>query len=104
LSPALRTHLEASLLAEEAPDLDLAAAIASHRALAEARAAKARRERPGDPDRSRELRGRAGRAWTRVARTYDEYARALEQLEPAPMPAAERGTPGPRTERSLEHA
>lgn len=106
----LRSHLEASLLAEEAPELDLAAAIASHRALAEARVA--RRERPGDPDRSRELRGGAGWAWARVARSYDEYKRVLEQLESAAMPRGELSTlpqraersPRPRTEHPLQHA
>jgi hypothetical protein len=95
----LRSHLEASLLAEEAPDLDLAAAIASHRALA--KTPVARPERPGDPDRSRELQGRAGWAWTRVARSYDEYERALEHLESAAMPRGERSAVPRRIERTL---
>ena len=86
----LRSHLEASLLAEDALDLDLAAAITSHRALTQARVA--RHERPGDPDRSRELQGRAGWAWTRAARSHDEYQRVLEQLESA------------ATEHSLQYA
>lgn len=37
--------------------------------------------RPGDPDRSRELRNRDGWAWMRVVRRLDEYERVLERLE-----------------------
>jgi hypothetical protein len=39
------------------------------------------RVRPGDRDRSRELQGRDGWAWTRVVRHYDEYERVLERLD-----------------------
>jgi hypothetical protein len=91
----LRTHLEASLLADEAPDEDLAAAIAEHRVLADrqapapSRAPAERRAtgdrhatpRPGDPDRSGELRRRGGWRWMRIVRSLDDYERALEALE-----------------------
>jgi hypothetical protein len=99
----LRTHLEASLLDDEGPAPDLAEAMAHHRKLlaeregrhvgrrseaAEqrpARRARPRRDeaaiRPGDPDRSRELRTRHGWAWMRVFRRYDDYERALARLE-----------------------
>jgi hypothetical protein len=86
----LKSYLEASLLAEDAPDADLAAARSEHlelvrRRQAEAQA-KARPEtapRPGDPDRSAELleRERSGWAWTRLFRRYDEYERVLAHLE-----------------------
>jgi hypothetical protein len=89
----LRTHLETSLLDEEAPRGDLAAAIREHRELvsrherertaAEDRGARrfAQRRRPGDPDRSHELARQSGWAWTRLVRRYDEYQWALEQVE-----------------------
>jgi hypothetical protein len=105
----LATHLEASLLAEAAPapglgtESDLAGAIAEHRELMARRPAARQSERPGtapgsrdrdrdrdrprtrtrpgDPDRSRELGGRRGWAWTRVFRRYDDYERALERLD-----------------------
>ena len=83
----LKSHLEASLLAEDAPGSDLAAAIAAHEQLLADRAARGddrrqrrRRERPGDPDRSRELARKPGWAWTRITRSYDEYERALDSL------------------------
>lgn len=41
---------------------------------------RTRRARPGDADRSRELRGAGGWAWTRVFRRYDDYERALARL------------------------
>ncbi len=74
----LRTHLQASLLADEREDA-LPGAIAAHERLGR------NGVRPGDPDRSRELRRRGGWAWTRLFRRYDDYARALERLgEPVP--------------------
>lgn len=108
----LETHLEASLLEEETPRAELAQAIAEHRELvsrrdrqvaaaaaAERPRRRARRrprraghpgrvpgavpQRPGDPDRSRELRKRPGWAWTRVVRRYDEYEWALQQVRAA---------------------
>jgi len=80
----LTTQLEASLLDDEAPVSDLAAAIAEHEALV------ASRDRPGDPDRTPELRRRPGWAWMRVMRRYDEYERALELLELQTRRVAER--------------
>ncbi len=87
----LRTHLEASLLEEDGSAQELAAAVAEHRAFLARRGPRADQpeparantsvaERPGDPDRSRELRRRHGWAWMRVFRRYDEYERALERL------------------------
>jgi hypothetical protein len=94
----LRTHLEASLLDDEVPQGDLAAAIVEHRALVarrdqagreEMQRAAARRDerghespriRPGDRDRSKELRTHPGWSWTRLVRRYDEYQWALEQV------------------------
>ncbi len=70
----LRTHLEASLLDDEGAQNTLGAAIAEHREL------QAARGRPGDPDRSRELRHSAGWAWTRLFRRYDDYEQALQRL------------------------
>jgi hypothetical protein len=82
----LTSHLEASLLEDEGPAPDLGVAIAEHRELlAErppaARAPSSPKPRPGDPDRSRELRTRPGWAWLRVMRRYDEYERALSQIQ-----------------------
>jgi hypothetical protein len=79
----LATHLEGSLLEEEGPAPGLAGAIAEHRQLVAQRPvpASAERRRPGDRDRSGELKGRGGWAWTRVFRRYDEYERALERLD-----------------------
>jgi hypothetical protein len=93
----LKTHLETSLLDEETPATDLAMAMAEHRELVGRRRptatlpGRARRSasvakraggtKPGDPDRSRELRGRPGWAWLRVFRRYDDYKRALAHVE-----------------------
>jgi len=98
----LETHLEMSLVAASDPVPDLAVAVAEHRQLVarNERAAHrrhdldhaARRERvratraieairPGDPDRSEELRGAPGWGWMRAFRRYDEYERALARLE-----------------------
>lgn len=116
----LRTHLEASLMADDAGELDLGAALAEHQQLVSRRerTAAARRERivrreqaarreradrhepaatsgsgrvrPGDPDRSRELAPRHGWAWMRVFRRYDDYERALARLEQEQRALAER--------------
>ena len=76
----LIAHLEASLLAEDRTDL--ARAIREHRALVDGRAAlEAPAVRPGDPDRSLELRPRAGWSWLRPFRRLDEYERALARVE-----------------------
>jgi len=94
----LKTHLEASLLEEETPRAELAQAIAEHRELVSRRDQETKpaaqeprprrprrlgRERPGDPDRSRELRTRPGWAWTRIVRRYDDYEWALAQVRAA---------------------
>jgi hypothetical protein len=105
----LRSHLESSLIAEDMPDQDLAAAVAEHRELLARRrhrsgpagAASAERqdrdgsERPGDRDRSRELRSRHGWAWLRVFRRYEDYEQALERVY------AERDALDRRDEREL---
>jgi hypothetical protein len=85
----LKTHLELSLLEDEGPSPDLAAAMSEHRELIAQRGQRGASEqltrrlrpRPGDPDRSRELRSRSGWAWTRVVRRYDDYQRAVQRLE-----------------------
>ena len=92
----LRSNLEASLLDEDAPAGDLAAARGEHldllarrerertEAVASRRASAAARRRavrPGDPDRSSELRDRGGWAWTRIVRRFDDYERVLQRLE-----------------------
>jgi hypothetical protein len=96
----LRSNLEASLLDEDAPAGDLAAARGEHldlmarreherereraEAVASRRdsgAARRRAVRPGDPDRSSELRDRGGWAWTRIVRRFDDYERVLQRLE-----------------------
>lgn len=91
----LRTHLEASLLDDDAPTGDLGAAIHGHRAIqarrpqepeaprprARDRVAPRERVRPGDPDRSRELGTRPGWGWMRTVRRYDDYQHALARLQ-----------------------
>ena len=76
----LKSHLQASLIEDGGPVPELAAATAEHRRLVAARQERARRERPGDPDRSRELRSRLGWAWTRIVRTHDDYELMLDHL------------------------
>jgi hypothetical protein len=85
----LTAHLEASILDEEAVDSELAAAIADHRRLATGPRPERASRRPGDPDRSRELKGKPGWSWLRPFRRYDDYQRALERLE-AERESAER--------------
>jgi hypothetical protein len=75
----LRSHLEASLLEDDLPTGELAAARREHEALLARRGAEG--PRPGDPDRTSELEHRAGWAWTRVVRGYDEYASLIRRLE-----------------------
>jgi hypothetical protein len=88
----LTSHLEASLLNEDAASTDLARAIDEHAELLArkttepaAEPAKARRRRkaprPGEPDRTRELRKKPGWAWLRPFRRLDEYERALARVE-----------------------
>jgi hypothetical protein len=78
----LTSHLEASLLADEALAADFKAAIADHRDLVSKRPAEApAKVRPGDPDRSKELASRHGWNWLRPFRRLDEYERALARVE-----------------------
>jgi hypothetical protein len=72
----LRAQLEASLLEEDLPAGQLQAAIAEHRELLT-------RPRPGDPDRTDELRRKPGWAWLRPFRRYDEYEGALARIREA---------------------
>ncbi len=96
-------QLEASLLDEELADATLAGALHEHRELLARRELRGRREqlarrelpgrepetrrgrrtRPGDRDRAGELGGRAGWAWSRLFRRYDEFAAALVHLRAA---------------------
>src|SRR5205823_4528371 len=89
----LITHLEASLLDEELPRTELAAALESHQRLLSRR--RRERLRPGDPDRAAELRIRPGWAWTRVVRSYNEYERALEWIEREQGALEDRGERAP---------
>ena len=82
----LTAHLEASLLAEQLPELELV--LAEHRERLEGNAAEhgeIRRAdpapRPGDHDRTQELSGREGWAWMRPFRRLDAYERALAMVE-----------------------
>lgn len=91
----LTMHLEASLLDEELASQDLGAAVAEHRELLARHGRRpeqrpredshgvqtASRVRPGDRDRSSELRTRPGWAWMRVFRRYEDYERALERVQ-----------------------
>jgi hypothetical protein len=81
----LRTHLEASLLEEEVPATALQAAIAEHRELVARQPRGKPRSRPGDPDRSQELRDKPGWAWLRVFRRLDDYEGALERVRAAQL-------------------
>lgn len=96
----LQTHLETSLLDEEVPETNLAAAITEHQELMSRRRRdreafldrarrRSARRRPGDPDRSRELASQPGWAWTRLVRDYDEYQEAVQQVASKPASAAE---------------
>jgi hypothetical protein len=87
----LTSHLEASLLAEDTGSVALSNAISDHQELvarrpAEKAAEPARRrrrdtERPGEPERTRELRKKPGWAWLRPFRRLDEYELALARVE-----------------------
>jgi hypothetical protein len=64
----LRAMLEASILLDETPALER----------------PRRQKRPtGESHRAAELRGRAGWAWLRPFRRFDEYERALAEIEDA---------------------
>jgi hypothetical protein len=80
----LTSQLEASLQEEE--PIDFATVIGEHAALVQRRPEAARSAaftapRPGDPDRTLELRRRDGWAWLRPFRRYDDYTRALDLVE-----------------------
>ena len=75
----LRTMLEASIAIDSGVDEELRELAAGHRA---ATAATTRRP-TGDTDRTRELSGRPGWAWSRLFRRYDAYELALQQLHEA---------------------
>ncbi len=92
----LTAYLEASIIASEDATQELGDAIAEHHELVARRPAPVRpapapaparvrrdpaRVRPGDPDRSGELAHRAGWAWMRPVRRWDEYERAVARLE-----------------------
>ena len=77
----LRTHLEASLLEEDRPDL--AAAIGEHRELLARQCltdTSQRTARPGDRERTFELQSRPGWSWMRLVRRLDDYERVLDRL------------------------
>jgi hypothetical protein len=80
----LTTHLEASLLSEELPELEQAAVDhrnAIERGAAEHGEIRRQEARPGDPDRTDELSEREGWAWLLPLRRYDAYERALDRVE-----------------------
>jgi hypothetical protein len=84
----LRAMLEASLMYEDEVS-DLAAAAAEHRALLGSEVAHRKGPRPtGETSRLRELAGRAGWAWLRVFRRYDDWQQALAQAEEQQADAA----------------
>ncbi|MDQ6776726.1 MAG: hypothetical protein M3071_11050 [Actinomycetota bacterium] len=112
----LTTHLEMSLLADSEPAPELAVALAEHRRLVASkqratsrrqdhdRAARRERQRaaraieairPGELDRSSELRDAPGWSWMRVFRRYDDYERALARLETEAAQLAKRRAPAP---------
>ncbi|MBA2764589.1 MAG: hypothetical protein H0U42_07890 [Thermoleophilaceae bacterium] len=88
-------NLKAMLSASLADDVDIderdvAEAIADHKRLVARReATTVHRPRPGDRDRSKELRRREGWAWTRPFRRYDQYEAAMAAIEET-APAEER--------------
>jgi hypothetical protein len=90
----LIAHLEASIAAEE--EVDLRGAIADHERLV------ACAPRPGDPDRSGELRRRPGWAWLRAFRRLDEYEEALQRATEPGREAAGGPRAGERGARERE--
>lgn len=89
----LTSQLEASLAAEDAPDADLAEAIAAHQKLIAKRA----------EHRDREPRTRHGWSWMRVVRSYDEYERILERLEQERSAVEERAAREPGVAPERQH-
>jgi hypothetical protein len=91
----LRSMLEASLMYEDEIS-DLAVAAAEHRALL---GSKAPPRPTGETSRIRELAGRAGWAWLRVFRRYDDYSAALAQIESEEKAASAPPSPDRERER-----
>jgi hypothetical protein len=91
----LRSMLEASLMYEDEVS-DLAVAAAEHRALL---GSKAPPRPTGETSRIRELAGRAGWAWLRVFRRYDDYSAALAQIESEEKAASAPRSPTRERER-----
>ena len=83
----LRTMLEASIAIESGVDEEIKELATGRR---EAQAGTGRRP-TGDTDRTPELSGRHGWAWTRLFRRYDAYELALEQLHEAEAAARQTG-------------
>jgi hypothetical protein len=87
----LRSHLEASLLEDEGwtaaptptPTPTSRPSPTTRGAAVRLRDPGRSGVRPGDPDRSAELRERPGWAWARIVRRYDDYERVLARLEEA---------------------
>jgi hypothetical protein len=89
----LRSHLEASLLEDEGwtapptptlmPTLKPTHIPTPSPSPSPSPARRRVGARPGDPDRSAELRERPGWAWTRIVRRYDDYESVLARLEEA---------------------
>lgn len=74
----LKAMLSASLADDvDIDERDVAEAIADHKRLV----AQRDRTRPGDPDRSKELRKHSGWAWTRPFRRYDQYEATVAAIE-----------------------
>ncbi len=95
-TPVVARTSAGSVAAGSPPPVDLQAAIAAHmaskdRSSAAARAKEllsrksAQQERPatGERDRTEELEGRHGWAWLRPFRRFDDFERAVQQLEDA---------------------
>ncbi len=103
----LRSMLAASIELEVEPEFSLSEAISEHK-LSRARTSMEReapveatgreasepRRDPSDRDRTRELSGREGWAWLRPFRRYDDYERALSELQDAAL--ARRSAEGER--------
>jgi hypothetical protein len=85
----LRSHLETSLLEDDgwtAPPAPMPEPTITHLPSPSPSPSASHRRvgvRPGDADRSAELRERPGWAWTRIVRRYDDYERVLARLEEA---------------------
>jgi hypothetical protein len=74
----LTSHLEVSLLDDDAAISEQDPALPENEELVQARPAG---DRPGDTPRSPDLESRPGWVWVRVVRRYDEYECALAAVE-----------------------